>query len=37
MITAAAGTTRWSSAGAATRTPSTADSTLIAGVISESP
>ena len=36
-ITAAAGTTTCPSAGAATRTPSTADSTLIAGVISESP
>ena len=36
-MTAATGTTTWASLGAATCRPSTADSTLIAGVISESP
>ena len=36
-MTAATGTTTWASPGAATCRPSTADSTLMAGVISESP
>jgi hypothetical protein len=36
-MTAATGSTTWLSCGAATSSPSTAESTLIAGVITESP